>query len=62
MISIVVNRTSITSGLICGVIFVMGLGLCGCGATNPHPPGTFDRAKFFVDEEKGKMEAVRFEA
>ncbi len=51
MIFYFVNRTSLISGLWCVVLIFAALSLGGCGTTNPYPPGTFERAQFFVDDE-----------
>ncbi len=52
MILRVFSRISFSSALCCSIILMAALVLSGCGANNPYPPGTFDRAQFFLDEEE----------
>jgi len=44
--------------LLAGWILLLGAGLLGgCGAGNPYPKGSFERARFFVEKDK-HIEAV----
>jgi len=36
---------------------ILSIAFSGCGSSNPYPPGSFDRAKFFVDNDND-LEAV----
>lgn len=33
------------------MVSLLAFGISGCGGTNPHPPGSYERAMLFVEEE-----------
>jgi outer membrane assembly lipoprotein YfiO len=45
------NRKPLLSGFVCSILLCLGLIFGGCGASNPYPPGTFERGQFFLDQE-----------
>jgi len=51
VISKAVNRNFVFSGFICAVLLISSSLIGGCGASNPYPPGSYERGKFFVDDE-----------
>lgn len=51
-------RSLFGMGILVGWILLLGISLLGgCGASNPYPKGTFERAQFYVDNES-HLEAV----
>lgn len=52
------SRSSIGIGVLACWITLLSLGLLsGCGASNPYPKGSFERAEFYADNQKN-LEAV----
>ncbi len=51
----------VTSWLTAVLLLGMAL-LAGCGAGNPHPGGSFERAQFFMEKEKNLEAVAAFEA
>ena len=51
-------RSWFGTAILVGWILLLGVGLLGgCGASNPYPKGTFERAQFYVENEN-HLEAV----
>ncbi len=44
------------------VLFSLAVAGAGCGTSNPHPPGSFDRGVFFAENGKGVEAVASFES
>jgi len=56
-----VNRTEVLSGLLFSILLLTFFAISGCGANNPHPPGTYERGQFFVEDENFTDAVAAFE-